>query len=151
MIEHREKRINEKLQLYWEAKCRGRKFPLESEIIPEDIADIWDSCFLVTLDDEHTHGDSATFKYTYLGQSLIDAYGDDLVNKEVCERLVYPSNGSLMHKFKEVIETKQPVLEESEFTNMNNMLIKFRSVMLPLGRTQDEVGFIIGGMKWKAF
>lgn len=144
-----EKRINEKIQSYWESMKGDRAFPKEADINPEDIEDIWDSCFLVHVD---PHKDDQEFKYTYLGQSLVEAYGDDLNNREICERLVYPSNMSLVHKFKEIIATKAPVTEDSEFTNTKGMLIKFRSCMLPLGKEDDSsVQYIIGGMKWKAF
>lgn len=141
-------RINECLLEYWTQKKGDRLFPKEGEIDPGEIDEIWDSCFLVRTDE----GEGSDYQYTYLGQSLVEAYGDDLNNKEVCEKLIYPTCMSLVHKFDEVREKKQPVTEESEFTNTKGMLIKFRSCMLPLGKEgSDDVSFIIGGMKWKAF
>lgn len=146
-----EKRINQRLMQYWEQKRNGRLFPLEADIDPDEITDLWPNCFLVRVDDDHVDDIGSEFKYTYLGQSLIDAYGDDLGNKQVLEKLVYPSNLPLIKRFKEIVKTSQPETEESEFTNINNMLIKFRSCMMPLGRDEHHIGFIIGGMKWKAF
>lgn len=144
------KRINEQLLAYWEKKRNGRRFPAEPDIDPSEIAAIWDSCFLVQVMSELP--ESARFKYIYLGQSLVNAYGDDLGNKEVCEKLIYPGDMSLIHHFQDVIRTEQPLTEESEFENINGMLIKFRSCMLPLGKVDDShVSYIIGGMKWKAF
>lgn len=141
-------RINERLLEYWSAKKAGRAFPTEGEIDPEEIAEIWDSCFLVRTDEVGR----SKYQYTYLGNALIDAYGDDLNNKDICEKLVSPTSMSLVHKFDEVCKTKQPVDEESEFTNNKGMLIKFRSCMLPLGKDDSQdVAFVIGGMKWKAF
>ncbi|MCI5050430.1 MAG: PAS domain-containing protein [Rickettsiales bacterium] len=143
------KRINEFLMEYWVQKKGDRAFPLESEMDPSEMDDIWDSCFLVRIEDI----EGAKYKYSYLGESLVEAYGDDIGNKEICEKLIYPTSMSLIHKFDEVVNTKQPVNEDSEFTNTKGMLIKFRSSMLPLGKDDapDEVAFIIGGMKWKAY
>ncbi len=146
LIQPAHKRINEQLLSYWEQKKDARTYPLESDINPDEIANIWDSCFLVQIEEDNT------YRYTYLGQDLIEAYGDDLNNKEICEKLVYPTSMSLTHKFDEVRTTQQPVMEDSEFTNTHGMLIKFRSCMLPLGKSGvNGVAYVIGGMKWKAF
>jgi len=147
-----EQRINEKLLSYWEEKKGSRLFPLESEINPDELEQVWDSCFLVSVDAAHVAMNGSPYHYIYLGQSLVDAYGDDLGNRQVCEQLIYPGNMSLIHHFDEIVTTKQPANDESEFKNINNMLIKYRSCMMPLGKdNSDEVAYIIGGMKWKAF
>lgn len=143
------KRINERLMEYWQQKRGGRPYPDESELDPDELSDIWDSCFLVHL--EGYDGKMPIFKYTYLGESIIEAYGDDLTNREVCERLVYPANNSLVLKFGEVAKTAAPTIEDSEFTNKNGVLIKFRAALLPLSKHTPQVSYIIGGMKWKAF
>lgn len=148
MSNYREKkRINELLQVYWEELRGNRPFPLEKEINIEDLENIWDSCFVVKVDPELP---DQPFTYTYLGDSLIEAYGSDN-ERDICERLVFPSSMSLVHKFQEVLEKKAPVTEESEFINARNALIKYRSSILPLGDKEGHIGFLIGGMKWKAF
>lgn len=144
----RHQRINERLEEYWESLRRGRAYPGEKEIDPRAIADIWDSCFLIRVDGEALE---KGFKYTYLGLSLIEAYGDDLTGQEVCGRLVTPQSGQMVRKFHEVAESGRPVNDEGGFANRKNMLVKYRSVMLPLGAPPDRVEYIIGGMKWRAF
>ncbi|MBN66077.1 MAG: hypothetical protein CMM94_00710 [Rickettsiales bacterium] len=140
------KRIHERLEEYWDSKKNGRAFPSEVDIDPDEISDIWESCFLVKVEEQ----DGKPYQYTYLGQDLISAYGDDQNEKEVCEKLVYPYSVSLEHKFDEVVEQKKPVMEDAEFTNSNSIVVKYRSSMLPLGEN-GEVEYIIGGMKWKGF
>jgi len=147
-VQRGSQRINEHLLEYWSSKKSGRLFPTEGDIDPEEIADIWTSCFLVRTDE----AGRTKYQYTYLGDALIDAYGDDLTNQDICNKLVNPNSMSLVHKFDDVCQHKQPVEEESEFTNSNGMLIKFRSCMVPLGKdNSNDVAFILGGMKWKAF
>lgn len=146
LVQPAHKRINEQLLGYWEQKKGSRQYPMESDINPDEIENIWESCFLVQIEED------GSYRYTYLGHSLIEAYGDDLNNKEVCEKLIYPTSMSLTHKFDEVRSEMRPVIEDSEFTNTRGMLIKFRSCMLPLGKSGvNGVAYILGGMKWKAF
>ncbi len=139
------KRINEVLRAYWDELRGVRPYPMESEIDIDALEAIWDSCFLVT------HTEKGDFVYTYLGRSLIEAYGGELDEKEICERLVFPSSAPLADKFNEVIGDGVPVVEEGEMVNTRNMIVRYRSVLLPLAREGGEVGYIIGGMKWKEY
>ncbi len=140
-------RINETLEDYWRTLKGDKPMPYEKDIKPESIAGIWDSCFLISIVPE----ENPRLKYSYLGQNLIEAYGDDLANKEVCEVLVYPTNDHLREKFEEVERTGAPTNEAGEFVNKNGAKVKYRSVLLPLAHDDGTVGFILGGMKWKMF
>lgn len=142
------KRINERLYEYWLSISRGKAFPSENDIDPDEIKDIWDSCFLVKT---HSNSGDGLFKYTYLGLALIEAYGDDITNHEISTKLIAPNSPDIAHKFNEVMKTGKPVVDESEFTNRNRFIIKYRSCMLPLGPRAGQVDYILGGMKWKAF
>lgn len=142
------RRVNEQLRSYWESVCAGRAFPGESEVNPEALQDIWDSCFMVRFDGTLEEPD---FRYVYLGQDLVEAYGDDLNEKENCEKLVYPSNQHLAEQFLQVVQTQEPLDLDAEFTNSKGLLIKYRSCLLPLAKeTPSEVGYVLGGMRWKA-
>ncbi len=145
----RRKRINEFLQAYWDDLRDSRPYPREDEIDMQDMADIWDSCFLIKCDPKTDS--EKPFTYTYLGQALIEAYGVDSREKDICEKLVYPTSMTMVGKFREVMLTGRPVEEESEFRNHKNMLIKYRSTLLPLADETGRIGFILGGMKWKAY
>lgn len=140
-------RLTEKLQAYWESVCAGRPYPAESDIDISVIADIWDSCFLVKSVST-AHG--RVFRYDFLGKDLIDAFGGDMTNQEISDKLVNPSHPPLVASFGKVMDSGKPAEEESEFTNESGMIIKYRSCMLPLG-TKDGVNYIVGGMKWKSF
>jgi len=143
------KRINEKLSDYWEQIRADRNYPSEKEFLPENIADIWDHCFLVQVNPGHDvdHG----YRYSYLGKALIDAFGDDVSGQEVGEILLDTSANSFVEAFEKVIKDATPVVTEGEFTNKNAIIIKYRSCMLPLSGVGDKIDYIIGGMNWKAF
>ena len=124
-------RITDALREYWESKKGGRPFPGEDEINQDDLREIWDNCFLVEIE-----GDK--FRYSFLGDSIIEAYGDNLEGDEIVENEIYPESTSVINKLREVAESKEPVLFEGAFINKNNMDIKFRKTLLPLGEG-DEV------------
>lgn len=140
-------RINERLLEYWEELKGDRAFPLESEVRPEDIKEIWDNCFLVAIVPE----EEPRFKYSYLGQDIIEAYGAEGDSRAVCEELVYPAPAPLTKKFADIEANATVEKEDNEFTNAKGLTVKYRSVMMPLGLADGSVGFILGGMKWKAF
>lgn len=140
-------RLTEKLRTYWESICSGRPYPEESDIDIGVISDIWDSCFLVK---SVNTPNGRMFRYDFLGKDLIDAFGGDMTNQEISEKLVNPAHPPLLWSFGKVMDSGKPAEEESEFTNAAHMIIKYRSCMLPLG-TKDGVNYIVGGMKWKSF
>ena len=138
-------RINERLKDYWQNLRKGRAMPLESDVVMEDLKDIWGFCFLVSVHENN-------YAYSYLGPSLIDAYGDDLTGKEITEKLLYPHPQSLVNTFRRVVDSAAPGEDESEFVNSRGVTVKYRSCVLPLGaHSQDSVAFLLGGMKWKAY
>lgn len=138
-------RINEKLEHYWQDLRGGRAMPLESEVDIAALGGIWDYCFLVSVHD-------GRFAYSYFGSELIRAYGDDVTGKEITETLLYPHPQSLTETFDKVVRTAQPQVDDSEFTNSEGALIKYRSCVVPLGAfAMDGIAFLLGGMKWKAY
>ncbi len=142
------RRVNEQLLEYWQKLQQGRIFPAEEDINPDAIKDIWNSCFMVRHDVED---EGQPFRYIYLGQDLVDAYGDDLNDRETCEKLAYPQNTRLTQQFMQVISEQKPLKNEAEFANSKGMIVKYRSCLLPLAKDNpDVVGYIVGGMKWKA-
>ncbi|PIR34639.1 MAG: hypothetical protein COV36_00360 [Alphaproteobacteria bacterium CG11_big_fil_rev_8_21_14_0_20_44_7] len=136
-------RITDRLREYWESLCQGNDMPSEDQIDSEEISDIWDSCYLVVKENGKYH-------YSFLGESIIEAYGDNLEGEEVVENEIYPESPGVINKFQEIEEAKEPLLFEGVFINKNNMDIKFRKILLPLGK-DGNVEYILGGMRWKAF
>jgi hypothetical protein len=139
-------RITEQLEDYWRQLKGDKVLPLESDVNPDVMGDAWKSCFLVTA---RANG---SFAYNYLGDSLVEAYGDDFTGREITETLLFPHPEALFATFKKVAATAQPITDEDEFTNSRGALIRYRSCVVPLAGTHGGgVGFLLGGMKWKAY
>lgn len=141
-------RINERLLAYWRSLKPADGLPMESQVDPAILADIWDSCFLVQI----TTNPSSPYEYLMMGKALIEAYGDDLTGKLICEALIYPHPKPLLASFREVSSSREPLIEDNSFTNPAGLLVKYRSCLLPLSRVKGgAVDYILGGMKWKAY
>lgn len=137
-------RLTDVLKNYWDEKKGSNPYPAESDINSDDLKDIWENCFLAEVKGNNK------FRYSYLGESIIEAYGDNLEGEEVVEDLLYPESPGVVAKFSEVLEAKEPLYFDGAFINKNNMDIKFRKILLPLGK-DGKITYIIGGMRWKAF
>jgi hypothetical protein len=138
------KRINDRLREYWQELAGTRVMPLEKEIDPNALDDIWGHCFVV-----HVMGPQK-YKYVYLGDELIDAYGDDVTGYDVCETLVGEVESPFMEEFADILDKQHPIESQDSFTNAENLEIKYRLCLVPLGNDMGDVTHILGGLKWKA-
>jgi len=137
-----EQRLTDELLFYWNRLRGGKIFPSEDQVDAQEIQEIWANCFLVKIE-------SGNFRYELLGESIIEAYADNKIGENVIEDQLYPESPGIVNKFMEVVRTQEPVYYEGVFINKDNLDIKFRKVLLPLG-SGDEVQHILGGMRWKS-
>lgn len=138
-------RIEDILLSYWnELKEKEGGVPHESNINYKLIADAWDDCFLALITNNRG------YRYEYLGKNLIDAYGEDMAALGV-EHIISPDSHETVRKFDDVMNHKNPVRDEGEFNNSNNFLIKYRQILLPFVNHDDEITYILGGMRWKLY
>jgi hypothetical protein len=137
-----EQRLTDELMFYWNRLKQGKQFPSEDQIDQQEIQSIWQNCFLVKLEGDR-------FRYEILGDSIIQAYADNKIGEDIIEDQLYPESPGILNKFLEVARTKEPVYYEGVFVNKDNLDVKFRKILLPLG-SGNEVEYILGGMRWKS-
>jgi len=141
-------RCHDQLLNYWKKICKGREFPHESDIDPEEIADIWDYCFLISLDDVVKR---IGYRYSYMGAALVGAFGDDASNPDMALRLLSSTRVPNIKKIDEVLNEKHPVIDEGEFVNSHHMNVRYRTCIVPLGYDDGQVSHLFGVMRWKAY
>ncbi|GEM_PF-6865522 len=141
-------RVNEILYNYWNELRNNRRFPDESEIDAEKIHNIWESCFLISYKPEL----SKPLSFVYMGKKLISAYGDDVHEQEICEKLLYPNSEVLHIETEKLIVSGEPSNFDGEFTNKTGENVRYRAHILPLGHSgEDKIGFILGCMGWRSY
>lgn len=143
---YNDKRITDILRNYWE-KLRGdRPYPLESEIDPEALGEVWSHCFMVQLLDIKK---KENYSFTYFGDSLQGAYAKDLTDTPV-KYVVSPHAEHLAEQYDKVLKTGQPLIDEDSYTNRDHVTVLYRQCLLPLGcKSEDGIAFILGGMRYK--
>ncbi|MCC7259435.1 MAG: PAS domain-containing protein [Alphaproteobacteria bacterium] len=147
MLNDKEHRAHYKLHQYWASLRGARLFPSESQIDPDAIEEIWPSCFLISID---AVTDRLGYKYSYLGHSLIEAYGgDSSSDPDIAMQLLATADMPMVKMFESVRSNFAPAVDESEFVNLKNLKVKYRTSLLPLGYKDDEVSHILGCMRWK--
>ncbi len=141
-------RCHDELLKYWN-KLRGdRPFPHESEIEADEIADMWDYCFLISLDDVVRR---IGYRYSYMGTELVKAFGDDANNPDMALRLLSNTKVPSLEKINEVLDKKHSVIDEGEFINSHHMNVRYRTCIVPLGYEDGQVSHLFGVMRWKAY
>jgi hypothetical protein len=140
-----ERRLGLRLLRYWQEKRGLRVLPLENDIDPEELGADWDFCFLLQSRDVANIED---YNFTYLGNKIMKAYFDKRID-EHNQFMVGPNASRLSKHFMQVLETKQPVLDEGEFVTVQGRRVLYRQVLLPLGSLDKGIEAIFGGMNYK--
>ncbi len=143
-MSHDYKRLSDKLLEYWQQILGKQNLPREEQIDLEEINEILNDCFLLHVQ----HDAKFIYKYDFLGENLIQAYGKGM-NQDVIELLISTKSHPLVKKFDEVLKSTQPVYDSGEFLNSNRMTVKYRQILLPLANKQGEAEYILGGIRWK--
>ncbi len=140
-----ERRITLRMLSYWERLRGVRPMPTEEDIDPDDLHDLWDSCFLLHVKDL----DKPDYNYTYLGDDIAKTlHGETKPGTESgynTEQIKY-----LIRNYAQVVDSGKPMLEEGEFKNTAQEVVKYRQCLLPLGEG-GQVRAILGGVRFKVF
>ncbi len=140
-----ERRITLRLLAYWEKLRSGRDMPAESDLKPEDIADLWDQCFLLHAE----HFGNSNYHYSYMGDSITKAWLDGAREGDASE-LVSPHTARLAPIYRDIIKTGKPIINEGEFRNQQGQAVRLRQCLVPLGK-DGRVEAILGSMRFKVF
>ncbi len=140
-----ERRMPNRLIRYWDELRGGKLYPMENDIDPDAVADLWPHCFLVQVRDI-IHDDG---NYTYLGEAIRKAFAAGL-DGEGCRQIISPNYRDLGHNFTTILQEQRPIMQEGEFKNLRNKSVLFRQCMLPLGVNGTEgIAAILGCMAFK--
>ncbi len=140
------RRITDVLHSYWEEKRGDKPFPQVSDIIPKDLEDVWGNCFIVQL---HHIKNKENYSFTYFGEALQRAYARDLTDTPV-KYVVSPHADHLASQYEKVLNTGQPLEDDSSYENRDHITVLYRQILLPLAYDKTgEIGFVLGGMRYK--
>lgn len=137
------KRLNDQLESYWLRLKGDKALPEEIDINPDKLNGNWQDCFLISCENKNR------FQYSYLGQNLFEAFGFSKELPADIDHLLSANQQATIEKFEQVIADQEIVYDEGEFTNSNNMVIKYRQILMPFSNDGQQVTHVFGGMRWK--
>ncbi|MFO0389538.1 MAG: hypothetical protein ACK502_07470 [Alphaproteobacteria bacterium] len=135
-----ERRLTLRLLAYWEKIRSGRIMPSESDFKADDIAEFWESCFLL----HPARFNDVSYCHSHLGSQLAAA------GKNEAELLISPQNPDVLPIYTVLMADFKPITSEGEITSQTGKLVQFRRCFLPLGHN-DTVTAIVGGLRFKVF
>lgn len=135
------RRITEQLIVYWNELRSNRAFPSFDDLSPAGIEDLWPDCFLMIIGNPEYVDD---FEFLYMGQSVVELFGEEINTPKVL-----PFAEKVLSRYRDVALHKTAITEEGTFENMRGKMIKYRQVLLPLGRDDETVTHILGGIRSK--
>ncbi|HEX2585185.1 MAG TPA: PAS domain-containing protein [Steroidobacteraceae bacterium] len=140
------KRGHEQLVTYWHRIKGLARFPTESQVNPAELEENWDNMFLLEVDRENP----GSFRYQYVGPSIVEAYGMDPTGKDHNSNAV-PNIRSMLELGAKVASNGNVGMDESWFLNNKSQKVMYRCSLVPLSSPSDRehVYFILGVMSWR--
>ena len=138
-----ERRITLRMLSYWEKLRQDRLMPAVADVKPEDLQDLWDSCFLIPLMGRV----NPDYERAYIGKAILEAYRTGLAEGDDYH-IISPDISGFVRGHQKLFEVSKPLLEEGEFTSGVLGVVKYRQCLLPLGEN-GRVDAILGGMSFK--
>ena len=142
------RRITDILLKHWETLKGSKALPFERDIDSEVLKEVWDCCFLLQVRDMIEHD---SYNYTFLGDAIREAYTGRMLQEDDASPLIQPVASKLHRHFQQVVETKEPLIHQGNFTNAEGNLVKYRQCLLPFAHEGESVDAILGGMRFRVF
>lgn len=143
----RKERLTTTLKQYWDRVRKDNPFPNESLLDPSEVPDIWDSCFIVEANNK-TKVDG--YFYKHIGKLIKQAYKYEL-NDVQLDRIVNTQANHLAREYEKVLAIKIPLQYEGEIELSEDRVMKYRQILLPLGKDKINIESIVGGFSYKIF
>ena len=137
-----ERRMVQRLFVYWDRLRRGRAIPSMSDIRPEQLPADWSSCFIINVG-QWPDGSGAI---SHLGSDLL---ADADLGPESEDSTSIPQDtlfGRAVTDLPDVLATGIPFLGEGSFRHARGGIMAYRSILLPFGASPDRVEDILGAI-----
>ncbi len=145
MLEHR---LSKRLTDYWDRVRNDNQLPSIDVFNPSVIDDLWQKCFQVSLVMEDG---KPIYTYDFIGKELEIIFGSGLAGQKVKSKLSFMPARKMIEHMDNSIKNPFPIIIEGQFVDEYNKVIKYRSCLLPFGRSRDKISHFVIGVSWKSF
>ncbi len=142
------RRITDRMLANWKVLKKNNPIPVFDIFSNEPLKDIWTNCFILNV----TPGKTLNYKFEYAGEQLITALGRDPVGEVMNSNIKGIPENSIILLVDDVVEKKEPIVQEGIFVNKKSKTIKYRACLLPFTNTRNtkkDITNIVGGIVWQ--
>ena len=145
MIEHR---LPARLSNYWDKIRLNKTIPTIEMFNNQAVEDLWKKCFQVSL---IVKNNAPVYTYDFIGEDLYDIFDKNLAGKKLESKLNFMPAKKMIEQMDKSIRNPFPITVDGQFIDENNNLIKYRSCLLPFGKSKEQVTHFVIGLSWKKF
>ena len=143
-----ERRLVNRLHQYWlSLKSEDEDIPKFSKFNESKIEDMWHTCVLFSVEGS---GKQPIFKLQNMGDSLSEAFIDDLKNRyfSIRDKSILPGS-NFAESMEIAVRTREFIKSEGQFINPKNKIVKYRDCILPFSNAENQVSNLIIGLSWR--
>jgi hypothetical protein len=144
-----EKRLTERMRVYWENISDNQDIPLYSRFNPNSLGEIWDSCLGIKV--TNSNGKNI-YQFSHEGIKIKQTLEKDLKFK-----YINPSdnsgiiNKSFINSLDECLDQRKIIMSSGQFVTDKGRIVKYRDCILPFKKMDGKIDTLIVGISWKVF
>lgn len=145
-----EQRLTSRLISYWENIRGEATLPPYAQLNPSALDELWNNCLVLRT--EPAAAGKLSYSYTHCGQEISKAIGKDLTGQRMTSNMKFFPGAKIIKRIDEVATQVKPtpLLDDGQFINEKNQIIKYRACLLAFGNTQG-ISHVVIGVSWRAF
>ncbi|HEU5048105.1 MAG TPA: PAS domain-containing protein [Rickettsiales bacterium] len=147
-----EKRLTQRLTEYWDRLRNEAPLPQIERFNHGALEDVIGKCCLWRVEIRDPSAKTRLYTYEFVGAEMQQIIGSsDLIGTTLSPHFKDFPAARIMGKIGNAVENAAIVVDEGQFVNTNNKVIKYRSCLLPFGTQDGRVTNVLLGISWKAF
>ena len=144
------KRLVDRLSDYWD-RLRGEEiFPQFEQFNHTAVADLWDRCIVLEVENETHKKGGQLYTYQYMGKEIIKVYGTDLTGHYVNVNMHNFPGWQVLKSVDKIFDNPAVQQSHGSFVNDKDQVVKYRACVMPFGRN-EKITHALVGISWKTF
>jgi hypothetical protein len=127
----------ERLYAYWLSKKHGRKEPLRTDILPEEITDILPWVFLMERVGHR-------LRYRLVGEEFREIYGAKLIGMYMDEVDLDHVSAAYIGEY-DTAEKEGPIVRKWSFTKLDGRHVEYERLIMPLSKDGTAIDMFLCG------
>ncbi len=134
-----EQRLVLRLLNHWRGLCGERDYPSFADVIPDDMPDMWHSCFVLEV---VGHEEYPVFRAA--GGEIISYAPDSLIGTPVSAWEPNTLIGVAVRHTQQVLRKGVPMSYGNEFIKVDGTKVLYRSILLPMSDDGETISGLLG-------